>query len=151
VDDELRDDAASPRLPLATIRECSEERRDALSSVVFPKRSRASLAVSIRVSRGGWVAEMGGRVAGCTPPSKNPRPLSQLQAYIARWADFVLRQVHRGSIVSLLQSVGGWRLRFLLHAWAPEAEGVSGVTGGPEVAVTSVAIFAFCVKSSRAR
>jgi hypothetical protein len=95
--DEVRDDAASPRLPLATIRECSEERRDALSSVVFPKRSRASLAVSIRVSRGGWVAEMGGRVAGCTPPLEKSPPA------------FTASSIHR--------SVGGFRL----------ASGASGV------------------------
>ena len=35
-----------------------------------------------------------------TPPSKNTRSLSRIQAYIARSGDFVLRQVHRGSIVS---------------------------------------------------
>jgi hypothetical protein len=88
VDDELRDDAASPRLPLATIRECSEERRDALSSVVFPKRSRASLAVSIRVSRGGsrrWAVAL----LGAHPLEKSPPA-------------FTASSIHR--------SVGGFRL-----------------------------------------
>ena len=31
----------------------------------------------------GWVAEMGGRVAGCAHPSKNLRRIPRIQAYIA--------------------------------------------------------------------
>jgi hypothetical protein len=31
---------------------------------------------------GGWVAEMGGRIAGRAHPAKNPRQVSLIQAYI---------------------------------------------------------------------
>jgi len=47
---------------------------------------------SFALRGGGWVVEISGRAARCADPSKNPRLLSQLQAYIAyRVSSDVLR------------------------------------------------------------